>query len=101
MAKIKKIRIVIKLSVRPISEKYSYIVLTNPLSGIFSPEFIRKTGSIDSNEMYRVFNMGLGMVIVCAPEKSSRILKNVPNAKLVGELKQKSSNNRVKIENKK
>jgi len=64
-------------------------------------EFIRKTGSIDSNEMYRVFNMGLGMVIVCAPEKSSRILKNVPNAKLVGELKQKSSNNRVKIENKK
>ena len=64
-------------------------------------EFIRKTGSIDSNEMYRVFNMGLGMVIVCAPEKSSRILKNVPNAKLVGELKQKSSNNRVRIENKK
>ena len=64
-------------------------------------EFIRKTGSIDSNEMYRVFNMGLGMVIVCAPENSSRILKNVPNAKLVGELKQKSSNNRVKIENKK
>jgi phosphoribosylformylglycinamidine cyclo-ligase len=63
-------------------------------------EFIRKTGSIDSNEMYRVFNMGLGMVIVCAPENASRILKNIPDAILVGELKQKSSNNRVKIENK-
>jgi phosphoribosylformylglycinamidine cyclo-ligase len=63
-------------------------------------EFIKKNGSIDSNEMYRVFNMGLGMVIVCAPENASRILKNVPNAILVGELKQKSSDNRVKIENK-
>jgi phosphoribosylformylglycinamidine cyclo-ligase len=63
-------------------------------------EFIRKNGSIDSNEMYRVFNMGLGMVIVCAPENASRILKNVSNAILVGELKQKSSDNRVKIENK-
>ena len=63
-------------------------------------EFIRKTGSIDSNEMYRVFNMGLGMVIVCVPEKASRILKNVPSAKIVGELKQRSSDNRVTIENK-
>ena len=63
-------------------------------------EFIKKNGSIDSNEMYRVFNMGLGMVIVCAPENASRILKNVPNAILVGELMQKSSDNRVKIENK-
>ena len=44
--------------------------------------------------------MGLGMVIVCAPENASRILKNIPDAILVGELKQKSSNNRVKIENK-
>ena len=46
MAKTKKRRIVVKFSVSPICEKYSYIVLTKPLSGIFSPEISRKTGII-------------------------------------------------------
>ena len=32
---------------------------------------IQRTGNVDILEMYRVFNMGLGMCMVCAPEKVS------------------------------
>ena len=32
-------------------------------------QLIRKLGGIDLDEMYRVFNMGVGMVAIVAPEK--------------------------------
>ena len=51
--------------------------------------FIEKTGSIDVDEMYRVFNMGLGMVIICTPENASEILKSAtPEEALKKELTQ-------------
>ena len=34
--------------------------------------------------MYRVFNMGLGMVIAVAPENASRLQSEVPSAFEVG-----------------
>jgi phosphoribosylaminoimidazole (AIR) synthetase len=36
--------------------------------------------------MYRVFNMGIGMVIFCSPEQVSEILKRLPEAKKIGKV---------------
>ena len=34
---------------------------------------IQEQSSIDRDEMYRVFNMGLGMVLVCGPDTAARV----------------------------
>lgn len=56
------------------------------------PELYRKTqqlGNIADEEMYRVFNMGIGMVIVAAPEMLEVIQKGVgETCWVVGELRE-------------
>ena len=36
--------------------------------------------------MFRVFNMGIGMVLACAPEKSDEVRRLVPDARVIGEV---------------
>ena len=64
-------------------------------------QVIKETGNIDSDEMYRVFNMGLGMVIISSPENTPKVLENIPHSNIVGKLQPKVSDNRVSIKNKK
>jgi len=47
-------------------------------------DLIKKTGRISDDEMYRVFNMGLGMVLVCSEEGASAVQQALPEAKVVG-----------------
>jgi phosphoribosylformylglycinamidine cyclo-ligase/phosphoribosylamine--glycine ligase/phosphoribosylformylglycinamidine cyclo-ligase len=48
---------------------------------------IQHTGKIDINEMYRVFNMGIGMVIIVDKESTSKIRNQIPEKTFViGEL---------------
>jgi phosphoribosylformylglycinamidine cyclo-ligase len=47
-------------------------------------ELIQKTGRISDDEMYRVFNMGLGMVLACSEEGASTVQHALPEAKAVG-----------------
>jgi phosphoribosylformylglycinamidine cyclo-ligase len=47
---------------------------------------IQKRGNIDQSEMYRVFNMGIGMMIICSPQNVDRFTKSLPEAKLIGEV---------------
>jgi phosphoribosylformylglycinamidine cyclo-ligase len=47
-------------------------------------ELIQKTGRISDDEMYRVFNMGLGMVLACSEEGASAVRRALPEAKIVG-----------------
>jgi len=47
-------------------------------------DLIQKTGRISDDEMYRVFNMGLGMVLVCSEEGASAVQQALPEAKAVG-----------------
>ncbi len=47
---------------------------------------IQQAGNIEDAEMYRVFNMGIGMVIVCSPEAAIGILEGLPTAWQVGEI---------------
>ena len=67
----------------------------------FISDYSKETDTIETDEMYRVFNMGLGMVIICSPENAPGILENIPYSKKVGKLQDRVSDNRVNIKNKK
>ena len=54
---------------------------TPPIFGI-----IQAAGNVDLAEMRRVFNMGVGMVLVCAAEHASDIVRALPEAWVVGEV---------------
>jgi len=49
-------------------------------------DLIQKTGRVSDDEMYRVFNMGLGMVLACSEEGASAVQQSLPEAKAVGRL---------------
>ncbi len=49
-------------------------------------DMVQKRGNIDTREMYRVFNMGLGMVLICTPNKVSQLTKKISGAKIIGEV---------------
>jgi phosphoribosylformylglycinamidine cyclo-ligase len=63
---------------------------------IFS--LIQRQGQIAEAEMYRVFNMGVGMAMVCSPEDVSRLKKSMPEAKPVGEVIKQKGKTRVLID---
>lgn len=46
---------------------------------------IQEKGQVDTDEMYRVFNMGIGMVVICAPESGAELVRLVPDAVRIGE----------------
>lgn len=45
---------------------------TWPVPRVFT--FIQREGGVDDAEMYRTFNMGIGMIVVVAPEDASRVV---------------------------
>ncbi len=47
---------------------------------------IQEDGGISRDEMYRVFNMGLGMVLACDKRQVAVVLSQVPGALEVGEV---------------
>ncbi len=46
---------------------------------------IQQRGQVSDDEMYRVFNMGIGMVVIVAPEDVDAALAAVPEALVIGE----------------
>lgn len=58
---------------------------------------IQQQGSVDRNEMYHVFNMGIGMVVICAPENVSQFTAQLPEAKVIGEVVKRAGKARVVI----
>jgi len=46
-----------------------------PIPPLF--ELLRRLGNVSDGEMYRTFNMGVGMVIVCAPENAETIERHL------------------------
>ena len=47
---------------------------------------LQQRGRVDDAEMYRVFNMGVGMVLVVAPDAVAPVRAAVPEAIVVGEI---------------
>lgn len=56
---------------------------------------LQDAGHIERGEMYRVFNMGIGLVLVCSPEDSTSVLNMIDQEGLpgflIGEIRQRSS----------
>lgn len=49
-------------------------------------QLIQRKGKIADDEMYRVFNMGIGMVVICGVEKGPQLVKTLPDAIGIGEV---------------
>jgi phosphoribosylformylglycinamidine cyclo-ligase len=47
---------------------------------------IQEQGDIDEQEMYRVFNMGIGMAVFCLPADVDELLAALPEARMIGEM---------------
>ena len=61
-------------------------------------QMVQREGGIESDEMYRVFNMGLGMVLVSAPDQVAEVQRLLPEARVVGEVVPQRDEGRVVIE---
>ncbi len=59
---------------------------------------IQQRGNVDQQEMYRVFNMGIGMVVICSPEDVNQITEALSEAKVLGEVVKQGRKARVVIE---
>ena len=68
---------------------------TWPILPIFP--LIQRRGNIAMDEMYRVFNMGLGMVVICSQGDVARLTAAVPQAIPVGEVVEHAGGGRVII----
>jgi phosphoribosylformylglycinamidine cyclo-ligase len=69
-------------------EKHSWDILP-----IF--KLIQKESNIKEAEMYQVFNMGIGMTIVCSLQQVARIVSVLPQAKVIGKTIEKEDKERV------
>ena len=61
-------------------------------------QLIQQRGNVDQNEMYRVFNMGIGMVIICSPDNVDQLTGQLPEAKIIGEVVEQVGKTRVIIQ---
>lgn len=59
---------------------------------------IQRRGNVETGEMYHVFNMGIGMVIISAPENTGSLLKALTGSKLIGQVIRQTEDSRVVID---
>jgi phosphoribosylformylglycinamidine cyclo-ligase len=67
-----------------------------PVPPIFP--LMQKMGKVDPDEMYHVFNMGIGMVVVSAPEDVSKLTKKLSEIMVIGEVKKQGKGKRIVID---
>jgi phosphoribosylformylglycinamidine cyclo-ligase len=58
-------------------------------------KLIQKEGNINETEMYQVFNMGIGVTIVCSPQQLTQIVSILPQARVIGEIIKRKKEERV------
>ena len=63
------------------------------LPPVFS--ILQELGGVERDEMYRVFNMGLGLVMVCDPSRAEEVVSLAPEAIVVGEVTEQGEGPRV------
>lgn len=49
-------------------------------------EWLKETGQLSQDDMFRTFNCGIGMVVIASPEAGLELLADLPQAKVIGEL---------------
>jgi len=63
--------------------------------GIF--HLIQKRGDVAEGEMYRVFNMGIGMTVFCSSEDTDNLTRSIPDARVIGKVIKRRSEEKVII----
>ncbi|MBM3935405.1 MAG: phosphoribosylformylglycinamidine cyclo-ligase [SAR202 cluster bacterium] len=66
-----------------------------PVLPIFTA--LQERGNVEWSEMYRVFNMGIGLVIVCDRENAASVRSLIPEALVVGEVTRQQGDRRVTL----
>ncbi len=61
-------------------------------------KLIQQKGDVNEAEMYRVFNMGIGMTVVCSPQQVTKLIATLPQAKVIGKVIQARGKKRVIID---
>jgi phosphoribosylformylglycinamidine cyclo-ligase len=61
-------------------------------------KLLQKKGKVDTQEMYHVYNMGIGMVIFCDAAKVSKLKKQLPGIIAIGEVVKQTGEARVIID---
>ena len=61
-------------------------------------QLIQQRGNVAQDEMYRVFNMGIGMVVICSPDDVGQLTKAIPEAKVIGKVVKQMGEARVIID---
>jgi phosphoribosylformylglycinamidine cyclo-ligase len=61
-------------------------------------KLIQKEGDVEEKEMYQIFNMGIGITVICSTQRVGRILGILPEAKVIGEIVEGKDRERVTIE---
>jgi len=61
-------------------------------------QLIQQRGNVARDEMFHVFNMGIGMAVICSPEDVAQFTGQLPEAKIVGEVVQQRGEKRVVID---
>ena len=56
---------------------------------------IQERGGVGEDEMFRVFNMGVGMIVVAAPDMASEVMTRVPEAWELGRVVEREEEPRV------
>jgi len=59
---------------------------------------IQQRGNVDQDEMYHVFNMGIGMVVICSPDDVAQITQALPEARVIGEIVKQTETARAVID---
>ena len=59
---------------------------------------IQREGNVPEEEMWRTFNMGLGLVLAVEPSEVAAVRSALPEALLVGEVVRQAGDARVKVE---
>jgi len=60
-------------------------------------QLIQERGKVDHDEMYRIFNMGIGMAVICTPGDAKQFTNALPEAKVIGEVVKQTGEARVVI----
>ena len=61
-------------------------------------QLIQSKGKVNRGEMFHVFNMGIGMVVICDPGNAKSLKKVLKGAKVVGEVVKQTGEARVMID---
>lgn len=74
------------------------IVYTDQIETPVIFNVLQELGEMKQDEMYGVFNMGIGMVLAISPEDSSQVLAAIPDAVVIGQMQAKVTGASVLLE---